>query len=357
MKEEFYCLALRKKVTTKVTGVVKKKGYSLKGLYKEGGKEYKVTKTCSKDRAEEVAEKLGLTIEQQVVEAKASETVVPADDFMPEGDGKVIGQNTAGVETAIEGTETTVTSNTTPLHAESDDDDNIGPMSMAAESPPTGSDIIDAFAGPAIEKMIEEDDSDYEIDDYLLLIDGKIREVSGNTEMDVIEKEKPDSYHIVKIIGVKPYKIKTVDFGAEDEKKNCGCGQDPCVTYGSETDEPEEINPTDYGIKPSEEKSAEVGGGGMDYAIEPDHWLRLQAHPEWKEWAPEVNVSREQNYWIITCSQVSADDILELIIATADESVGPMEIPNSNSKALTLGFGLVGLAASLILLRRFSKEE
>jgi len=275
MKEEFYCLALRKKVKTKVTGVVKKKGYSLKGLYKEGGKEYKVTKTCSKDRAEEVAEKLGLTIEQQVVEAKASETVVPADDFMPEGDGKVIGQNTAGVETAIEGTEDTVTSNTTPLHAESDDDDNIGPLSMASES----------------------------------------------------------------------------------KKKNCGCGQDPCVTYGSETEEPEEINPTDYGIKPSEEKSAEVGGGGMDYAIEPDHWLRLQAHPEWKEWAPEVNVSREQNYWIITCPQVSADDILELIIATADESVGPMEIPNSNSKALTLGFGLVGLAASLILLRRFSKEE
>jgi len=275
MKEEFYCLALRKKVKTKVIGVAKKKGYSLKGLYKEGGKEYKVTKTCSKDRAEEVAEKLGLTIEQQVVEAKASETVVPADDFMPEGDGKVIGQNTAGVETAIEGTEDTVTSNTTPLHAESDDEDNIGPLSMASES----------------------------------------------------------------------------------KKKNCGCGQDPCVTYGSETEEPEEINPADYGIKPSEEKSAEVGGGGMDYAIEPDHWLRLQAHPEWKEWAPEVNVSREQNYWIITCSQVSADDILELIITTADESVGPMEIPNSNSKALTLGFGLVGLAASLILLRRFSKEE
>ena len=70
------------------------------------------------------------------------------------------------------------------------------------EEPPTGS---------AIEKMIEEDDSDYEVDDYLLLIDGKIREVSGNTEMDVLEKEKPDSYHIIKITGVEPYKIETVE--------------------------------------------------------------------------------------------------------------------------------------------------
>jgi hypothetical protein len=81
----------------------------------------------------------------------------------------------------------------------------------AAEEPPTGSDMIDAFAGTAIEKMIEEDDSDYEVDDYLLLIDGKIREVSGNTEMDVLEKEKPDSYHIIKITGVEPYKIETVE--------------------------------------------------------------------------------------------------------------------------------------------------
>ena len=275
MKEEFYCLALRKKVTTKVIGVAKKKGYSLKGLYKEGGKEYKVTKTCSKARAEEVAQKLGLDIEQQVVETKASESVVPADDFMPEGDGKVIGQNTAGMETAIEGTEDTVTSNTTPLHAESkdsDNEDNIGPMSMASES---------------------ENSSD----------------------------------------------------------SSCACG---CSTGSCKCPPGCKCGCTDIstGITHNSE-----GGGGMDYAIEPDHWLRLQAHPEWKEWAPEVNVSREQNYWIITCPPVSADDILELIIATADESVGPMEIPNSNSKALTLGFGLVGLAASLILLRRFSKEE
>lgn len=289
MKEEFYCLALRKKVTTKVTGVAKKKGYSLKGLYKEGGKEYKVTKTCSKARAEEVAQKLGLDIEQQVVEIKASEpseTVVPADDFMPEGDGKVIGQNSAGVSTAIEGTEDTITTNTTPLHSESEskdsDEDNIGPMSMASES--------------------ESKDSD-----------------------------------------------------------NCSCG---CSTGSCSCSPGCKCGCTDIstGITHESESVEQqtTGGGGMDYAIEPDHWLRLQAHPEWKEWAPEVNVGRESNYWVITCPEVSADDILELIIATADDQ--PMMPPSSiktsgTAKGVTLGLGLIGLAASLFLLRNLSKGE
>lgn len=283
MKEEFYCLALRKKVTTKVTGVAKKKGYSLKGLYKEGGKEYKVTKTCSKAKAEEVAQKLGLDIEQQVVETKASESsdlesVVPADDFMPEGDGKVIGQNTAGVSTAIEGTEDTVTTNTTPLHAESkdSDEDNIGPMSMASES--------------------------------------------------------------------------------ENPSDSCACG---CSTGSCKCPSGCKCGCTDISTGITHNSESQLGGGGMDYAIEPEHWLRLQAHPEWKEWAPEVNVSRESNYWVITCPDVSADDILELIIATADDQ--PFHESNiktsGTTKGVTLGLGLIGLAASLFLLRNLGKGE
>ena len=323
MKEEFYCLALRKKVTTKVTGVAKKKGYSLKGLYKEGGKEYKVTKTCSKARAEEVAQKLGLDIEQQVVETKASESVVPADDFMPEGDGKVIGQNTAGVETAIEGTEDTVTSNTTPLHAESkdSDEDNIGPMSMASESEPIA-------------------DGNCQKNNHLICIDCKAACLDCNPDA----RAAGDICKFCSGESLERY----------DAQSNCACG---CSTGSCKCPPGCKCGCTDISTGITHNSESQLGGGGMDYAIEPDHWLRLQAHPEWKEWAPEVNVSREQNYWIITCPPVSADDILELIIATADESVGPMEIPNSNSKALTLGFGLVGLAASLILLRRFSKEE
>lgn len=384
MKEEFYCLPLKKKVKAKITSVVKKKSYALKGVHKVGDKTYNLNKTCSKARAEEVAAALGIEIEHTA----AAETVVPEGSFLPEGSGNVIGQNTAGTETAIEATESTSTANTTPFHSE--DDDKIGPMSMAAESPPTGflhGDVIDAFAGPAIEKMIEEDDSDYEIDDYLLLIDGKIREVSGNTEMDFIEKEKPDSYHIIKITGVKPYKIKTVDFGAED-KKNCGCGKDPCITYGAdgykksrsssdeeevlegamedelEDDVPEGFSPTDEktvqfddGTLMSPTKKAETGG--VSYAIEPDHWLRLQAHRDWQGTREEVNVERENNFWVITGPQESAEDLLELIIDTSDTELDDMTPVTSTgiSKGVTLGIGMLGIAASIMILQKFNKSD
>ena len=127
MKEEFYCLPLKKKVKAKITTVVKKKSYALKGVHKVGDKTYNLNKTCSKARAEEVAAALGIEIEHTA----AAETVVPEGSFLPEGSGNVIGQNTAGTETAIEATESTPTANTTPFH--SDSEDKIGPMSMAAE--------------------------------------------------------------------------------------------------------------------------------------------------------------------------------------------------------------------------------
>ena len=350
MKEEFYCLPLRKKVKAKITTVVKKKSYALKAVHKVGDKTYNLNKTCSKARAEEVAAALGIEIEHTA----AAETLVPEDSFLPNGSGNVIGQNTAGTETAIEATESTPTANTTPFRSENDD--KIGPMSMAAES-------------PDLEKIIEEDKSDYEIDDYLLLIDGKIREVSGNTEMDVLEKEKPDSYHIVKITGVEPYQIETVDFGAEGYKKSRSPSDEEEVLEGAMEDELE--NDVPEGFSPSDDKTVqfedgtlmsptkEAETGGVSYAIEPDHWLRLQAHRDWQGTREEVNVERENNFWVITGSQESADDLLELIIDTSDTELADMAPVTSTgiSKGVTLGIGMLGIAASIILLQKFNKSD
>ena len=79
------------------------------------------------------------------------------------------------------------------------------------------------------------------------------------------------------------------------------------------------------------------GCGGVGYAIEPDHWLRLQAHPEWQETREEVNVERENNFWVITAPQETADDLLELIIGTADtkmEDVIPVTYTTPESSAV-----------------------
>jgi len=301
MKEEFYCLPLKKKVKAKITTVVKKKSYALKGVHKVGDKSYNLNKTCSKARAEEVASALGIEIEHT---AAAETLAVPEDSFIPDGTGSVIGQNTAGMKTAIPATEVTPTANTTPFH--SDSEDKIGPMSMAAE-----------------------------------------------------------------------------------DKKNCGCGKDPCITYGadgykksrSSSDEEEDViegamedeeaDDIPQGFSPTDEKtvqfedgtlmspSKEAETGGVSYAIEPDHWLRLQAHPEWQLTQPEVNVERENNFWVITGPQESADDILDLIIETADNNLADMTPVSSAgiSKGVTLGIGVLGLAASIMLLQRFNKSD
>jgi len=300
MKEEFYCLPLKKKVKAKITTVVKKKSYALKGVHKVGDKSYNLNKTCSKARAEEVAAALGIEIEHTA----AAETIVPEGSFLPEGSGNVIGQNTAGTETAIPATEETPTANTTPFH--SDSEDKIGPMSMAAE-----------------------------------------------------------------------------------DKKNCGCGKDPCITYGADgykksrslSDEEEDViegamedeeaDDIPQGFDPTDDKtvqfedgtlmspSKEAETGGVSYAIEPDHWLRLQAHRDWQATREEVNVERENNFWVITGPQESADDILDLIIETADNTLADMTPVSSAgiSKGVTLGIGMLGIAASIMLLQKFNKSD
>ena len=297
MKEEFYCLPLKKKVTAKIKRIVRKGNrYSLKSSHKVGDKEYNLTKTCGKARAEEVSSATGIEIEE--IKAAEQDTVVPADSFVPEGTGNVIGQNTAATQTAIEATESTPTANTTPFHSESPDpEDKIGPMSMAAE------------------------------------------------------------------------------------EKNCGCGQDPCVTYGADEDdedviegalEDEEANDVPEGFDPTDDDTVQFtdgnimsptkmeseGDGGVGYAIEPDHWMRLQAHPEWQATREEVNVERENNFWVITAASETADDLLELILETSDVETSSMDTVKSTgiNTGLTLGIGVLGIAASIMLLRRFNKE-
>ena len=172
------------------------------------------------------------------------------------------------------------------------------------------------------------------------------------------------------------------------ENKNCGCGKDPCITYGAdgykksrspsdeeevlegamedelEDDVPEGFSPTEQktvqfedGTLMSPTKKAETGG--VSYAIEPDHWLRLQAHRDWQGTREEVNVERENNFWVITGPQESAEDLLELIIDTSDTELDDMTPVTSTgiSKGVTLGIGMLGIAASIMILQKFNKSD
>ena len=397
MKEEFYCLPLKKKVKAKITTVVKKKSYALKGVHKVGDKTYNLNKTCSKARAEEVAAALGIEIEHTA----AAETIVPEGSFLPEGSGNVIGQNTAGTETAIPATEETPTANTTPFH--SDSEDKIGPMSMAAEV-----DTPEYKAARKERQKKKREDvqktapylkvKDYEKHttgkSYVLdvglpskvLLHMEDLENSGMKidEIDTIQVHSQEGGRFPAIIDSR-FKGKA----AETEKKNCGCGKDPCITYGadgykksrSSSDEEEDViegamedeeaDDIPQGFDPTDDKtvqfedgtlmspSKEAETGGVSYAIEPDHWLRLQAHRDWQATREEVNVERENNFWVITGPQESADDILDLIIDTADNTLADMTPVSSAgiSKGVTLGIGMLGIAASIMLLQKFNKSD
>jgi hypothetical protein len=455
MKEEFYCLPLGKKVKSKITSVVKKKSYSLKSVHKVGDKSYNLNKVCSKARAEEVAAALGIEIEHI---AAAETLAVPEDSFIPEGTGNVVGQNTAGMKTAIPATEETSTANTTPFH--SDSDDKIGPMSMSAEtlsktSCCCGATVEKPCACMTADKPMEcsavepkcacySEQKDAEsvpvgpamLDPktgavgssgthHVIYLEGQwtsvlcdLREWMINHDTHSIPAQfitfsgSPDAITELLIVGdpniewwVKKLKAVAGDYYTVDQIGNSitisynpnmgiitgdkvylagnqdAAGRSTCygnIKGGKRSDEGDFEDNQDGGGgggPPGPPGPPGPGGGGggppsphdttlsaetfgVSYAIEPDHWLRLQAHPEWQSTRGEVNVERQENFWIITSHEVTADDLLELIIDTADTELTKTTPVNSKGigKGITLGIGVLGIAASIMLLRRFNKE-
>lgn len=303
MKYSFYCLPLKQNVKAKVTGIVKKKSFGIKGEYKHKGKTYNCHKVCSKAEAERVSKESGIDITYPGMEAKASENVAEAvdapvavenadgveevamlgdDTFQPDGNGRVIGSNSASMTTATPGTDAVVNINATPFNGE-DDDDGIGPMSMASET----------------------------------------------------------------------------------EKKNCGCGQDPCITYGAEC-----------GSKRAEVvmEDKDIPDNFETFTLSKDLYRRLTAHSDWKDMVTEgqVKIYREDDGIHVSAGGPFADDLLDMIIESQDfPSMGEdgylddrfTQDFNSENKSyrrnaiVATGIGTLGLIAAVMLLNSFAKRQ
>ena len=120
-------------------------------------------------------------------------------------------------------------------------------------------------------KIITEDDHDYEVDDYILIVDGSIREVSGNSEMDYLESNSDwDQYQIAIITGVKPYvvEIATARYGnqtrdaeeGDSDLKRCHVCGDLTKTETVELEVCERHTTSDFGYNyPDHEMDAEAG--------------------------------------------------------------------------------------------------
>ncbi len=382
MKYSFYCLPLRKHVKAKITAIVKKKSYSVKGVHKAGGKEYNLNKVVGKAEAERISKATGIDIDE-------GQMAAAAEEFLPEGSGHVIGQNTAGVETAIEGTEETVTANTTPFRSESPDPekdgDNVGPMRMAAEvntSP-------DRLPDESTKEMMERRDTpEYK---------AARKERQKNKREDVQktapylkvkgyeeDNKYPLSYVLdvglpskvllhkkdLKNSGMKIDEIDTIQVHSQEG------GRFPLIVdnrfkgwqgFGSETEDgihmehDAEVNPAgDIVIETVKEEPLEPTGYET-FVVSEEHWNKVYQHSDWDDEITEmVHVYRNSDGIAIQVPHPFADDVLEMIIATQDmpmDAVFNTEQPSTRSSLLGLGIGIIGLAAAFALYRHYDNEE
>jgi len=335
MKYSFYCLPLKQNVKAKVTGIVKKKSFGIKGEYKHKGKTYNCHKVCSKAEAERVSKESGIDITYPgMEEAKASENADGVEEvamlgdetFQPDGNGRVIGSNSASMSTATPGTDAVININATPFHGE-DDDDNIGPMSMSAE-------------GELDDKTIE-----------MFLLRGYILSPNG-------DKTNPDHWRMPSEERMPQKDTGTWKLSAE--KKNCGCGQDPCITYGAEC-----------GTKRAE---VEMEDNYETFTLSKDLYRRVTAHSDWKEMVDEgqVKINREDDSVHLTAGGPFADDVLDIIIESQEfPSMGEdgylddrflQDFQSENKKLkrnaiVATGIGTLGLIAAVMLLNKFAKGQ
>ncbi len=416
MKYSFYCLPLKQNVKAKVTGIVKKKSFGIKGEYKHKGKTYNCHKVCSKAEAERVSKESGIDITYPGMEAKASENVAEAvdapvavenadgveevamlgdDTFQPDGNGRVIGSNSASMSTATPGTDAVININATPFNGE-DDDDGIGPMSMASEVDTSP----DRLPGESTADMFKRRDTPEYLaarkergkkkrqdaqknDPYLKVkshsFDGRAYRLDVGLPTPVLLLPKDLKTSGMKIDEIDTIQVHSQEGGrfpmvidsrfvgkaAETEKKNCGCGQDPCITYGAEC-----------GSKRAEVEmeDKDIPDNFETFTLSKDLYRRLTAHNDWKDMVTEgqVKIYREDDGIHVSAGGPFADDLLDMIIESQDfPSMGEDDYLddrftqdfNSENKSyrrnaiVATGIGTLGLIAAVMLLNSFAKRQ
>ena len=419
MKYSFYCLPLKQNVKAKVTAIVKKKSFGIKGEYKHKGKTYNCHKVCSKAEAERVSKESGIDITYPGMEAKASENVAEVvdapvaeeqadgveevamlgdDTLQPERNGRVFGSNSASMTTATPGTDAVVNINATPFNGE-DDDDGIGPMSMASEVD-TSPDLLPGESKEEMKKRrdtpeykaarkerqkkkrqeiqktapylkvkgYEEDNKyprSYVLDVGLpspVLLHMKDLENSGMKidEIDTIQVHSQEGGRFPAIIDSR-FKGKA----AETEKKNCGCGQDPCITYGAEC-----------GSKRAEVvmEDKDIPDNFETFTLSKDLYRRLTAPREWTDMVTEgqVMIYREDDGIHVSAGGPFADDLLDMIIESQefpsmgedtyldDRFMQDFQSENTRLKRnaiVATGIGALSLVAAVMLLNKFAKGQ
>jgi hypothetical protein len=340
-----------------------------------------------------VADVVDAPVAEEQADGVEEVAMIGDETFQPDGNGRVIGSNSASMTTATPGTDAVVNINATPFNGE-DDEDGIGPMSMASEVDTSPDRLPDESTKEMMKrrdtpeykaarkerqkkkrqdaqktapylkvKGYEEDNKyprSYVLDVGLpskVLLHKKDLENSGMKidEIDTIQVHSQEGGRFPAIIDSR-FKGKA----AETEKKNCGCGQDPCITYGADT------------VEVQDEK--DIPENFETFTVSKDLYRRLTAHDDWSDMVSEgqVRVYREDDGVHVSAGGPFADDLLDMIIeAQGFPTVGEdaylddrfMRDFNTEGGKLkrnafiSAGIGTLGLIAAVMLLNKFAKSQ
>jgi len=344
MKYSFYCLPLKQHVKSKISGIVKNKSYGIKGEYRSGGKTYNCHKICSKSEAERISKETGLDIQYAGMEAKSAEThtmpdgtempgeahvetegvsndniedivevaMLGDDVFQPDGNGRVIGSNSASMTTATPGTDAVVTVNATPFQSETED--KIGPMSMASENP-----------------LCEN-------------CSNKGATIAGCTcgYMDHLKKDA----------------------------ESCCCGATSSKPCACMIEGNEKCSATCACSLESNAETESISEEMETFELSKPLFSRLTAHTDWDDMVSEgtVKVFRDNDMVQVSASGPFADDLLDMIIECHEFPVldGDTYIddrfmfesesnPIRKNALMFTGFGALGLISAILIYKQFKK--
>ncbi|MAY90138.1 MAG: hypothetical protein CMN00_03010 [Rickettsiales bacterium] len=394
MKYSFYCLPLKQNVKAKVTAIVKKKSFGIKGEYKHKGKTYNCHKVCSKAEAERVSKESGIDITYPGMEAKASENVAEVvdapvaeeqadgveevamlgdDTFQPDGNGRVIGSNSASMTTATPGTDAVVNINATPFNGE-DDDDGIGPMSMASEVD-TSPDLLPGESREEMKKRRDTPEYKAARKERQKKKRQEIQKTAPYLKVKGYEEDNkyPRSYVLdvglpspvllhkkdLENSGMKIDEIDTIQVNSQEG------GRFPAIIDSRFKGKAAE---TEMDIK------EDIPDNFETFTLSKDLYRRLTAHSDWKDMVTEgqVKIYREDDGIHVSAGGPFADDLLDMIIESQefpsmgedtyldDRFMQDFQSENTRLKRnaiVATGIGALGLVAAVMLLNKFAKGQ
>ncbi len=296
--------------------------------------------------SESVTEAVDAPVAEETPEGVEEVAMLGDDTFQPDGNGRVIGSNSASMTTATPGTDAVININATPFRSEDDD--------VCPECDGCGYvDEDEKCTCPAAEALDAENED-------------KIGPMSMAAESDGCccgaTKENP-----CECMGL-------------DDQQPCSANKPMCPCYAAKSDDSHLGADTEEVVVNEEGEGSDLTFDDSEwetFELDKDLFRALKAHDDWDEMTRDgvIKVFRDNHAVHVSAPGPFVDDLLDMIIEshrfpmidddtyiddrfTLDllaENATPSRL--RKNALLFTGFGALGLISAMLLYQRFNKEE